>query len=117
MADVHQEGTSNQSKFFFKGLRKGDSLKDSSSQVGAGSGSEDCIVGGSGGGDSGHDGNDIGSNYSGGCSGVSVGGETGSGEDGNGDCVMDTSDSGAGGSGNGIAYTREALATAAIAVV
>jgi len=59
-----------------------------------------------GGGDRSYDGNDIGINYIGGCSGVGVRGETGSGENGSGDCVMDTNDSGAGGSGSGIAHTR-----------
>jgi len=58
------------------------------------------------GGDSGHDGSDIGSNYSGICSRVGVEGETGSGYDGRGDCVKNTSDSGAGGGGSGINHTR-----------
>jgi len=115
MAGVNHGRTSNQSKTLFHWLTKGNSLKNSStygfgtSQVGAGSGSEDCIVGGDGQGggcDSGHDGSDIGSNYIGGCSGVGVGGETGSGEDGSGDWVMNTSDSGAKGGGRGIAHTR-----------
>jgi len=106
MSGVNRGRTSNQSKTLFQWLTKGNSLKDSSiygtrtSQFGEGSGSEDCVMGGSGRGsgvDSGHDGSDIGSNYHGGCSGVG-----GSGEDGNGDYVMD----GAGGSASGIAHTR-----------
>jgi len=81
MAGVKQGSTSNQSKTLFHWLSKGNSLKNSSaydirtSQVGAGSGSEDCIMGGDGQGggcDSGHDGSDIGSNYIGGCSGVDI---------------------------------------------
>jgi len=80
MAGVNQRRTSNQSKTLFHWLTKGNSLKNSSthgvwtSQVGAGSGSQDCIMGGGGGGgggDSGHDGSDIGCNYIGACSGVS----------------------------------------------
>jgi len=119
MEEVNQGGTSNLSKMLIHWLTKGNSLKDSStygirtSQVGAGSGSEDCImVGGcqGGGGDSGHDGSDVGSNYSGGGSGVGVGDETGSGEDGSEDCVMDmthhTSDSGGRGGSGGISHTR-----------
>jgi hypothetical protein len=96
----------------FHWLTKGNSLKNSSTygirtiQVGADSGSEDCIMGGGGRGGDGHDGSDIGSNYSGGCSGVGVGGVTGSGEDGSGNCVINTSDSGAGGGGSGITHTR-----------
>ena len=112
---VNQARTSNQSKMLFHWLRKGNNFKNSStygirtSQVGAGSGSKDCIMGGNGQGggcDSGHGGSDIGSNYIGGCRGVGVGGETGSGEDGSGDCVMDMSDSSAGGGGSGITHTR-----------
>jgi len=117
MAGVNQGGTSNQSKILFRSLTKSNSLQDSStsgirtSQIGASSGSEDCIMGGGGrggGGDRGHDGSDIGSNHSGGCNGVGVGGETGSGEHGSEDCVVDTSEKGAGGgaSGNGITHTR-----------
>ena len=115
MARVNQARTSNQSKTLFHWLTKGNSLKNSStygirtSQVGAGSGSKDSIMGGNGQGggcNSSHDGSDIGSNYIGSCSGVGVGGEMGSGEDGSGDHVMDTSDSCAGGGGSGIAHTR-----------
>jgi len=119
MAGVNQARTSNQSKTLFPWLTKGNSLKNSStygirtSQVGAGSGSKDCIMygdGQGGGRNSGHDGSDIGSNYIGGCGGVgdrspTVGGETGSDEDGTGDRVMDTSDSDAGGGGSGITHT------------
>ena len=118
MEEVNQGGTSNQLKMLTDWLTKGNSLKDSSSygirtsQVGAGSVSENCImVGGGqgGGGDSGHR-SDVGSNYSGGGSGVGVGDKTGSGEDGSGDCVMDmthhTSDSGGGGGSGGISHTR-----------
>jgi len=114
MSGVNRGRTNNHSKTLSYWLTKGNSLKDSStygtriSQVGAGSGSEDRIMGGSGRGgdiDSGHDWSDIG-NYNRGCTGVGAGGETGSGEDGSKDCVMDTSDSGAGGSGRGIAHTR-----------
>jgi len=81
MAGVKQGRTSNQSKTLFHWLSKGNSLKNSSaygiriSQVGAGSGSEDCIMGGDGQGggcDSGHNGSDIGSNNIGGCSGVDI---------------------------------------------
>ena len=65
-------------------------------------------MGGDGqGGDSGHDGSDIGSNYIGGCGGFGGGGEIGSGEDGSGDRVMDTSDSSADGGGSGITHTRD----------
>ena len=81
-----------------------------SSQVGAGSGSEDCTMGGGGrgsGGGNSHDGSEIGSNYSGSCSWVGARGETGSGEDGRRVCVMDTSDSGAGGGGSGITHTKD----------
>ena len=102
----------------FHWLTKGNSLKNSSIH-GAGSGSEDCIIGGDGQGgscDSGHDGSDIGSNCIGGCGGVGVRGETGSGEDGSGDRVMDTSDSGAEGGAVALPIPG-ALATAAIAVV
>jgi len=115
MAGVNQARTRNQSKTMFHWLTKGNILKNSStygirtSQVGAGSGSEDCIMSGEGQGsgyNSGHDGSVIGSNYIGGCSGVGVGGEMGSGEDRSGDRVMDTSDSGAGGGGSGITHTR-----------
>jgi len=115
MAKVNRGRTSNQSKTLFHRLTKGNSLKNSSiygirtSPVGAGSGSEDCIMDGdsqSGGGDSGHERSDIGSNYISGCSGLGVGSETGSGEDGSGDCIMNTSDSGAGGGGSSIAHTK-----------
>jgi len=115
VSGVNRGRTNNQSKTLFQWLKKGNSLKDSStygtrtSEVGEGRGSRDCMMGGSGRGggiDSGHDGSDICSNYHGGCSGVGAGGETGSGKDGSGDCVMDTSDSGAGGSASGIAHTR-----------
>jgi len=109
-AGVNQGRTSNQSKTLFHWLTKGNSLKNSvtygvkTNQVGAGSGGEDCIMGGDGQGgcDSGHDGSNIGSNYIGRCSGVGFGGET----DRSGDRVMDTSDSGAGSGGSGIAHTR-----------
>jgi len=82
MSGVNRGRTSNQSKMLFQWLTKGKGLKDSStygtrtSQVSEGSGSEDCMMGGSGRGsgvDSGHDGSDIGSNYHGGCSGVGAG--------------------------------------------
>jgi len=115
IAGVNQARTSNQSKTLFHWLTKGNNFKHNStygirtSQVGAGSGSKDCIMGGDGQGggcNSGHDGSDIGSNYVDGCSRVGVGGETGGGEDGSGNRVMDTSDSGAGGGGSGIAHTR-----------
>ena len=115
IARVNQGRTSKQSKTLFHWLRKGNSFKNSStygiktSQVGAGSGSKDCIMGGNGQGggcDSGHGGSDIVSNYIGGCVGVGIGSETGSGEDGSGDCVMDMSDSGAGGGDSGITHTR-----------
>jgi len=115
MSGVNRGRTSNQSSSLFQWLTEGNSLKDSSiygdrtSQVGEGSGSEDCMMGGSGWGggvDSKHDGSDIGSNYHGSCSGVGAGGETGSGENGSGDRVMDTRDRGAGGSARGIAHTR-----------
>jgi len=81
MAGVIQGKTGNQSKALFHCLTKGNRLKDSStygigtSQVCAGSGSEDCIMGGGcrgGGGDSGHDRSDIGKNYSGGSSWVAT---------------------------------------------
>ena len=116
MSGVNRGRTINQSKTLFQWLTNSNSRKNSStygtrtSQVGEGSSSEDCMMGGSGRGggvDSGHDGSDIGSNYHGGCSGVGAGGETGSGEDGSGDCVMDMSDSGAEGSASGIAHTRD----------
>jgi len=96
----------------FHWLTKGNTLKNSSTygirtiQVGADSGSEDCIMGGGGWGGDSHDESDIRSNYSCGCSGVGVGGVTGSGEDGSGNCVIDESDSGAGGGGSGITHTR-----------
>jgi len=115
MSGVNQGRTSNQSKTLFRWLPKGNSLKDSStnstrtSQVGAGSGGEDYIMGWGGRGgsvDSGHDGSDIGSNYNSDFSGVGAGGKTGSDDYGSGDHIMDTSDSGAGGSGSGIAHIR-----------
>jgi len=64
MSGVNRGRTSNQSNTLFQWLTKGDSLKDSSiygartSQVGEGSGSEDCMMVGSGWGggvNSGHD--------------------------------------------------------------
>jgi len=88
VSGVNRGRTNNQSKTLFQWLKKGNSLKDSStygtrtSEVGEGRGSRDCMMGGSGRGggiDSGHDGSDICSNYHGGCSGVGAGGETGSG--------------------------------------
>jgi len=81
MAQVNQGRTSNRSKLLFHWLRKGNSLKNSSTygvrtrQVGAGSGSQDCIIGGGGrggSGDSDHNGSDIVSNYICGCSEVSM---------------------------------------------
>jgi len=115
MAGVNQGRTNNQSKTLFHWLTKGKSLKNSStygirtSQVGAGSGSEDCIMGGDGQGggcDSDHAGSDIGSNHISGRSRAGVGGETGSGRNGSEHRVMDTSASGARGGGSGITYTR-----------